>query len=373
MIFLVESWKKHAAQQIALSLASLFNKSLYSAVVPDEWKLANVAPVFKRGIKEHVQNYRPIFLLCIVLKVLERCVLNHIWEHLYKKSSMIITTVSCQAGIALHNLWVFWTRLEKSLTEESKLTSYTWTWPKHLTKSITNLWSTDFVASDSKQTYSTGFNFTSTIAVSRLQSLIQHLSLYSGVPQGSILGPILFLLYVNDLPDAISSSIIVTFVDDTKLFKRIASNTDSNQLQEDLNTLEQWSTSSNLAFNPTKSKVETISRKRSKVIKTCYTMGDLQLKHCSHERDLGVWISTDLTWKKQVESRSGKANKILGYVKRTSNSIKSIDKKRTIYLTIVRAHLAYSSPVWTPQTVDNINNIERIQRRATKCILGLNL
>ena len=100
-------------------------------------------------------------------------------------------------------------------------------------------------------------------------------------------------------------------------------------------------------------------------------MGDLQLEHCSHERDLGVWISTYLTWKKQVEAQSGKANKILSYVKRTSNSIKSIDTKRTIYLTIVRAHLAYSSPVWAPQTVDNIKNIERIQRRATKYILGL--
>ena len=182
---------------------------------------------------------------------------------------------------------------------------------------------------------------------------------------------IIFLLYVNDLPDAVSSSTIATFADDTKLFKRIASNTDSNKLQENLNTLEQWSTSSHLAFNPTKCRVETISRKRSKLIKVCYTMGDLQLEHCSYERDLGVWISTDLTWKKQVEAQSGKANKILGYVKRTSNSIKSIDTKRTIYLTIVRAHLAYSSPVWAPQTADNIKNIERIQRRATKYILGL--
>ena len=73
---------KETAQQIAPSLTLLFNKSLHSAVVPDEWKLASAVPVFKRGIKEHVQNYRPISLLCIVSKVLERCVLNHIWEHL---------------------------------------------------------------------------------------------------------------------------------------------------------------------------------------------------------------------------------------------------------------------------------------------------
>ena len=110
----------------------------------------------------------------------------------------------------------------------------------------------------------------------------------SDVPQGSILGPILFLLYVNDLPDAVCSSAIATFANDTKLFKRIASNTDSNKQHVELNTLEQWSTSYNLAFNPTKCKLETISRKRSKLIKTCYTMGDLQLEHCSHERDLGV-------------------------------------------------------------------------------------
>ena len=106
--------------------------------------------------------------------------------------------------------------------------------------------------------------------VTVLGSTSSSLPVTSGVPQGSILGPILFLLYVNDLPDAVSSSTIATFADDTKLFKRIASNTDSNKLQEDLNTLEQWSTSSNLAFNPTKCKVETISRKRSKLIKTCY-------------------------------------------------------------------------------------------------------
>jgi hypothetical protein len=100
-------------------------------------------------------------------------------------------------------------------------------------------------------------------------------------------------------------------------------------------------------------------------------MGDLQLEHCSHERDLGVWISTDLSWKKQVQTHSAKANKILGYVKRTTNSIKSKVTKRTIYLTIVRAHLSYSSPIWTSQTVDNTKNIEQIQRRATKYILGL--
>ena len=83
------------------------------------------------------------------------------------------------------------------------------------------------------------------------------------------------LLSANDLPDAVSLSTIVTFTDDTKLFKRITSYTGSNKLHKDLNTLEQWSTTSNLTFNATKCKVETISLKCSKLIKTCSMMGDL--------------------------------------------------------------------------------------------------
>ena len=189
-------------------------------------------------------------------------------------------------------------------------------------------------------------------------------------PQGSILGPVLFLLYVNDLPDKISSSSIAAFADDTKIFKRISSITDNIHLQEDLNSLVQWSCSTDLTFNPTKCKVQTISRKR-KPIKTSYTMGDSDLEHCSHEKDLGVWISYDLTWKKYVQTQSAKANKILGYAKRTTQRIGSVRTRRTIYLTVVRAHPAYSSQVWAPQTVELIKEIERIQRRATKYILQL--
>ena len=123
-------------------------------------------------------------------------------------------------------------------------------------------------------------------------------------------------------------------------------------------------------FNQSKCKVQTISRKR-KPIMASYSMGNTQLDHCFQERDLGVWISFDLSWKKQVESQSTKANQILGYVKRTTKNLKSLTTRRTIYLTIVRAHLGYATQVWAPQTVEQIRKIERVQRRATKYILHL--
>ena len=206
--------------------------------------------------------------------------------------------------------------------------------------------------------------------VTALGSTSSPIPVTSGVPQGSILGPILFLLYVNDLPDAVSSSTIATFADDTKLFKCISCETDNHLLQEDLNSVKEWSFSSGLTFNSTKCKIQTISRKRKPIIAP-YFMGNAQLQYCNQERDLGVWISSDLTWRKQVECQSAKANKMLGYVKRTTKNIKTLTTRRTLYLTIVRSQLAYATQVWAPQTVELIRGVERVQRRATKYILHL--
>ena len=166
---------------------------------------------------------------------------------------------------------------------------------------------------------------------------------------GNVVSSVLycFCFSFNDLPDKISSSTIAAFADDMKLFKRISSITDNIHLQDDLNSLVQWSSSTDLTLNPSKCKVQTISRKR-KPIKTSYTMGDSDLEQCSDEKDLGVWISSDLTWKKQAQTQSSKANKILGYAKRTTQRIGSVRTRREIYLTVVRAHLAYSSQVCAP-------------------------
>ena len=192
----------------------------------------------------------------------------------------------------------------------------------------------------------------------------------SGVPQGSILGPVLFLLYVNDLPDTISSSTIATFADDTKVFQCISCEADSTHLQENLNNINNWSSKSQIMFNHSKCKVQTISRKR-KPIMTSYSMGNGQLDQCVQERDLGVWISSNLSWKKQVNAQSAKANQILGYAKRTTKKLKSYKTKRSIYLTIIRTHIGYATQVWAPQTVEQIKKLEQVQRRATKYILNL--
>ena len=117
----------------------------------------------------------------------------------------------------------------------------------------------------------------------------------SGVLQGSILGPALFLLYVNDLPSTVKSGRVAMIVDDTKVFKTIKCPNDAVQLQDDISNLDDCSSTSGLAFNPSKCKAQAITRKINPIT-TCYSMNTSQLVSTKSERDLRVWISSDLTW-----------------------------------------------------------------------------
>ena len=197
------------------------------------------------------------------------------------------------------------------------------------------------------------------------------LPISSGVPQGSILGPALFLTYVNDLPDSVSTCQIAMFADDTKLYSTIKCEEDATLLPSDLENLEHWSSTSGLSFNEMKCKQQRVTRK-VKPITSTFTLNDQQLRTTDIERDLGVCVTSNLTWKVQVYQQATKANKMLGYIRRNTMFVTSTAPRRTlIYLALVRSHYGYTSPIWAPQTVELISLLERTQRRATKYILNL--
>jgi hypothetical protein len=183
-----------------------------------------------------------------------------------------------------------------------------------------------------------------------------------------VLAPILFLLYANDLPDAVEHSKISSFADDTKLFKKIYSTADAISLQSDLSSLENWSTSSGLVFN--QDKCQYVTRKKSP-IKHVYKINNKPLVVTKKEKDLGIWITDTLSWSYHTRDRCAKANKMLGFLRRAATEITDVKIRRTLYLSIVRSTLGYATQVWSPQSIDLITRTERIQRRATKFILKL--
>ncbi len=192
----------------------------------------------------------------------------------------------------------------------------------------------------------------------------------SGVPQGSILGPLLFVIFINDLPEIVpSGSNTALYADDTKLHRSISSLSDCEDLQQALNNINAWSIQSNLKFNATKCKVLTITRKQNPVIYN-YHLGPAVFSRVNEEKDLGVTISSKLTWHHHISDIVAKANKLLGLLKRTCPLLTDIQVRRTLYLTLVKSQLCYATQVWSPALDMLIAKVERVQRRATKWILG---
>ena len=192
----------------------------------------------------------------------------------------------------------------------------------------------------------------------------------SGVPQGSALGPILFLIYVNDIPEMVNCSIKM-FADDTKLFRTVKSIDDCNILHNDLDTLSQWTNEWLLSFNVDKYKVMHIGKNNPKLEYTMRTENENKiLIETREEKDLGVWITNDLKPEKQVIAASQRAMTVLRSVKRAFVRF-DIETFSIIYTTYIRPHLEYCIQAWAPYYAKDILLLEKVQRRATKLVWGL--
>ena len=188
----------------------------------------------------------------------------------------------------------------------------------------------------------------------------------SGVPQGSVLGPILFLLYINDIDDNLKSHII-KFADDTKIYRPIARENDATELQKDIDTILAWANKWQMKINESKCKIVHMGSKNPNYE---YKMDNQLLKSSPGEKDLGVFITNDLNFDHHIAKSVKKANQILGMIARTYDD-KSKKNILQLYKSLVRPHLEYASQLWRPYKQTQINMIEKVQRRATKMIKGL--
>ena len=190
----------------------------------------------------------------------------------------------------------------------------------------------------------------------------------SGIPQGSVLGPLMFVIYINDLPSAVSNSNLYLFVDDTKLFKE----EDCIELQQDLNNMQGWTNTSLLEFHPAKCKQMRIGNSDKPTKQYTLGLGDTltPLTKSIQEKDIGVIIDSKLTFEHHIAAKINKANSILGTINKTFE-YKDRIIMTTLYKSLVRPHLEYANQIWAPHLVKHVTALENVQHRATKAIPGL--
>ena len=357
-----------AARELAPVLTFIFQQSLNSGTLPLDWRKANISPIFKKGDTTDPANYRPVSLTCTCCKLLEHIIDSQIMKHL---DSM---------GIITDNQHAF--RKARSCETQLLLTTH------DLLLNLDNKSTTDVGVLDFSKAFDViphsrlllkidyyGIrNKTKTWITSltvRLHRVVTNGNssdwrpVLSGAPQGTVLGPHLFLMFINDIHENVTSTIRL-FADDCLIYNIIESPEDEIKLQDDLNSLVEWANIWGMRFNPTKCKTMRVTRKRNSK-PTNYTMMGTSLEETSNIQYLGVQIQRDLRWNRQTEYATSKATRVLNFIRRNFYHCPPSVKEK-LYTTLVRPHLEYAAASWDPYTKKNINSIERVQNRAARFV-----
>lgn len=358
---------KELSVELAPALSSFYSQSLTLGTIPVDWSKAYISPIFKKGSRHLAENYRPVSLTSICSKLMEHIIVKHIAKHLEAHS--ILTQFqhgfrqarSCETQLltTLHDMMSNWDRksqLDVTVLDFSKAFD---TVPHKRLLSKASHYGINGCIHRWLQSFLSG----------RLQSVVvegvrsAEVPVESGVPQGTVLGPMLFLLYVNDLPSNVTSTVRL-FADDCLMYRTIHTIEDQTALQKDLDSLVQWCEKWGMRFNASKCEVLRISRKRNPMERMYEIKGDI-LKVVKTAKYLGVHISNDLEWSSHVSATAKKANGTLAFLRRNLKGAPA-KLKETAYFSLVRSVLEYSATVWDPRLCKDINALEMVQRRAAR-------
>ena len=191
----------------------------------------------------------------------------------------------------------------------------------------------------------------------------------SGVPQGTVLGPLFFLVYINDISKGLSEGTkLKLFADDSLLYRTIKKSSDSDILQKDLNTLQIWEKKWKMEFHPGKCQLLKVTNKKNP-IPTNYTIHGTPILETDSAKYLGVAIDSNLNWRSHYSNMIKKCNSTLAFIRRNlNNSPKHIKEK--CYLALVRPRLEYAGAVWDPHFKNHREDLEKIQKRAARFVTG---
>ena len=371
---------KNCKDTLSEPILLIWQHSLTTGRVPKAYKMQIITPVHKKLSRADTENYRPISLTSHIIKTFERVIKNAIVKHLDKNCIIcknqhgFTKNKSCLTQLLSHIEFILQSLLNNKDTDVIYL-DYAKAFDKvdHeilLHKLYTYgirgkllMWLKDYLADRSQ-----------TVVINGKPST--PVQVISGVPQGTVLGPILFLVYLNDINLCIKDSVSSSFADDTRLKKSICNTIDTTLLQNDLNNAVTWSEKSNMVLH--QNKFELLSHRADQSHQldelpfypefTHYTTNDGNIISPSNAvKDLGITITNDLSWSKHISIVSNSARKTSSWIFSVFSN-RSADIMMPLYKTLVRSRAEYNCPVWNPSKVEDIKAIESIQRSYTSKI-----
>ena len=357
----------------------MFENSIRSSYYPDIWKKSNIIPAHKKNDKQLVNNYRPISLLPIFGKIFEKIIFNKIYHFLLEEKllnpnqSGFRPSDSCinQLLAITHEIFEAFDcnpshEVRSVFLDISK--AFDKVWHEGLLYKIKSMGITG-------ELYKLLENYLS----DRFQRVILNgqssswRPVLAGVPQGSILGPLLFLIYINDLPDNLKSNAKL-FADDTSLFTIVKDKNEStNTLNNDLSLISKWAYNWKMLFNPDPSKPAQevlFSRKNQILVHPTISLNSVQVERVPYQKHLGVILDEKLNFKQHIDNAISKVNKGISVIKKLRYSLprKSLT---TIYKAFLRPLLDYGDIIYDqPHNESFCEKLESVQYRAALAITG---
>lgn len=354
----------NCAQSLATPLCIIFNMSLSCGTFPEIWKSAFIKPIYKSGSRNDIKNYRGISISSTIPKLFECLVTNALTahfasyvspcQHAYLKGRSTITNLIEFVHTANSTLYMNY-QLDVIYTDFSK--AFDRVNHKVLIKKLEKIgihsallsWIQSFLVNRSQCVKL--FNFVSS-----------PLFVTSGVPQGSHIGPLLFILFINDLVQSLTFCKCLIYADDVKLFYRVNCLVDMSRFQRDLNSFSRWCLHNRLTLNINKCKHVSYFRNKP-CFHSHYHFNNERIETLLSIKDLGVLFRNNLSFDHHIDVVVSKANSMLGFVMRSCKYFSNLTALKAVYFAHVRSHLEYANIIWNPHTANQSNRIESIQKK----------
>ena len=360
---------------ISKPLSKIFQKSLDQGIYPASWKLANVTALHKKGSIYECNNYRPISLLPCVSKICEKLVFNQIYTYLIRNNLINANQSGFRPGDStVRQLTAICHRIGQSLDNGDELLAvfldfkkaFDKVWHKGLTYKLDNIgirgsllkWLTNYLS-----------NRQQCVVIQGRKSSYKYI--HAGVPQGSVLGPLLFLVYINDICSGVKS-IVQLYADDTSLFHVIKNRniiSAVNAINDDLLVIQRWSHQWLVEVSTDKSVTMIISRKSIPTGRQPVIFGNNPLKNVCNHKHLGLWFDTKLSWSYHIDQICIQASKRLNMMLPLKYKL-SRNTLETMYISYVRPILEYGDIIFDNCSTLLKNNLEKIQIRAAQIVTG---